>query len=120
MSYKEFSKLDAVEYAAGVDPKLDYMPDGFVAPVLVKVNGVTYRASCLTWYPLIDCSDAIELKQHETNQDVYPIFTEKGRSPIPTILNVIGYSYFERLPGYAGFISHQGYTDNEEIIIELQ
>ena len=35
-TYKEFTKLDAVEYAAGVDPKLDYLPDEFVAPVLVK------------------------------------------------------------------------------------
>ena len=79
-TYNEFTKLDAVEYAAGVDPKLDFMPDEFVAPVLVKINGGTYRASCLTWFPLIDCSDAIKLKQHETNQDVYPIFIEKGKA----------------------------------------
>ena len=103
-TYKEFTKLDAVEYAAGVDPKLDYMPDEFVAPVLVKVYGVTCTASCLTWYPLTDCSDAIKLKQHETNQDVYPIFIEKRRNPIPTILNPTGYNYLERLPSYAGFI----------------
>jgi hypothetical protein len=79
-TYNEFTQLDAVEYAAGVDPKLDFMPDEFVALVRVKVNGVTRRASCLTWYPLTDCSDAITLKQHETIQDVYPIFIEKGKA----------------------------------------
>ena len=67
-SYKQFTQLDPVEYAPGKDPKLDYMPDELVAPVLVKINGVSYRASCLIWFPLTDCSDAIKLKQYETNQ----------------------------------------------------
>jgi hypothetical protein len=114
-TYKEFTKLDSVEYATGVDPKLDYMPDEFVAPVLLKIDGVTYRASCLTWFPLTDCSDAIKLKQHETNQDVYPITIKKGKSPIATIQNATGYNYHERLPSCDGFILHQGYTDSEEI-----
>ena len=111
-SYKQFTQLDSVEYMEGVDPKLDYMPYEFVAPVLVKINGVSYRASCLIWFPLTDCSDAIKLKQYETNQPVYPIFIEKGHSPIPTIANATGYKYHQRLPSIDGFMLHQGYTDS--------
>ena len=39
---------------------------------------------------------------------------------MPTILNATGYSYLERLPGHAGFILHQGYTDSEVIIAKSQ
>ena len=111
-SYKQFTQLDPVEYTEGVDPKLDYMPDEFVALVLVKIDGVSYRASCLIWFPLTDCSDAIKSKQYETNQPVYPIFIEKGQSPIPTIVNATGLKYQQRLPSIGGFMLHQGYTDS--------
>ena len=36
-AYKECTKHDPVEYDKGTDPKLDYMPDEKVAPVIVKV-----------------------------------------------------------------------------------
>ena len=114
-SYKEFTQLDSIEYAAGVDPKNDYMPDEMVTPVLLKINGITYRASCLTWFPLTDCSDAIKLKQHETNQKVYPIFIKKGQSPIPKIMNATGHKYHQRLPSTEGFLLHQGYTDSAAV-----
>ena len=111
-SYKEFTLRDSVEYQKGVDPKLDYMPDEFVAPIILKINGVAHRASCLTLFALTDCSDAIKLKQYETNKNVYPIFIKKGQSPIPTIMNATGYKYHERLPSIKGFVMHQGYTDS--------
>ena len=111
-SYKQFTELDPVEYMVGIDPKVDYMPDEHVTPVIVKINGVSYRASCLIWFPLTDCSDAVKLKQYETNQPVYPIFIEEGQSPIPTIMNATGYKYQKRLPSTEGFITHQGYTDS--------
>ena len=97
-TYKELTQLDQVEYNEGVNPTLDYMPDEYVAPVLIKINGVTHRASVLTWFPLTDCADAIKLKQYETNQRTYPIFIEKGANPIPAIMNATGYKYHERLP----------------------
>ena len=111
-SYKQFTQLDPVEYAPGKDPKLDYMPYEMVTPVLVKINGVSYRASCLIWFPLTDCSDAIKLKQYETNQPVYPICIEKGQSPITTIMNAAGFKYLQRLPSNDGYMLHEGYTDS--------
>ena len=108
-TYKEFTELDSVEYAKGTDPMLDYMPDEYVTPVLVRINGVMYRASCLTWFPLTDCADAIKLKQYETKQKVFPIYIKQGQSPIPTIANATGYKYHQRLPSTKGFLLHQGY-----------
>ena len=52
--YKELTEIDPVDYYEGTDPEMEYMPDEYVAPVLVKVNGITHRASMLTWFPLTD------------------------------------------------------------------
>ena len=97
-TYKEFTDLDCVEYAEGKDPMLEHMPDEYVAPVLIRINGVIHRASCLTWFPLTDCADAIKLKQYQEKQEVYPIYIKQGESPIPTITNATGYRYHQRLP----------------------
>ena len=98
-TYKEFTKLDSVEYEEGTDPMLEYMPDEYVAPVLMRINGIICRASCLTWFPLTDCADAIRLRQYEQKRAVYPIYIERGESPISKIQNAAGYKYHERLPG---------------------
>jgi hypothetical protein len=97
-TYKEFTKLDSVEYEEGTDPMLDYMPDEYVAPVLMRIDGITYRASCLTWFPLTNCVDAIRLRQYEQKRAVYPIYVKAGQCPVVTITNATGYNYHERLP----------------------
>ena len=88
--YKEFAKLDPIEYYEGTDPEMEYMPDEYVAPVLVKINGVTYRASMLMWFPLTDVADAIKWKRHETNTSIYPIHIEKDKGPFTEAVNAIG------------------------------
>ena len=93
------------------------MPDEHVTPVLVKANGKTYRASYLTWFPLTDCSDAIKLKHHETNNQVYPILIKQGANPILTLMNATGFEYHDRLPSTDGFVLHQGYTDSLNVDI---
>jgi hypothetical protein len=98
-TYRELTKLDSVEFDEGTDPITDYMPNEYVAPVLLKINGIMYRASCLTWFPLTNCCDAIKLKQYEENQEVYPIYVKKGHCPVVTITNDTGYQYHQRLPG---------------------
>ena len=98
-TYKEFTKHDPVEYDEGTDPKLDYMPDEYIAPAIVKINGVSYRASVLTWFPLTDCADAIEIKEYITGkQTTYPVYIEKGKSPITTIINAVGVKGINMLP----------------------
>ena len=37
------------------------MPDEYVASVKIDINGVTHRATALTWFPLTGCADAISL-----------------------------------------------------------
>ena len=91
--YKDFTELDPIEYWEGVDPSMDYMPDECAAPVLVKVNGITYRASMLTWFPLTDFADAIKLKKHVTNKTTYPVYIEKRKCPMTTIMNAVGFNY---------------------------
>jgi hypothetical protein len=97
-TYKQFTKLDSVEYDEGKNPIIDYMPDEYVAPVLIVINDITYRASCLTWFPLTDCCDAIKLKQYEENQEVYPIYVKAGQCARSAITIATGCHYHERLP----------------------
>ena len=78
--YKAFTELDPVDYYEGTDPEMEYMPDEYAAPVLVKANGVTHRASMLTWFPLTDLADAIKWKQHVTNTTTYPIHIFKKQN----------------------------------------
>jgi len=96
--YKEFTELDPIEYDEGTNPNIDYMPDEYVAPVLIKVNGVTHRASNLTWYQLTDCADAIKWKQHATNIATYPIHIEKGKIPFNEVRKAIGAKFWNDLP----------------------
>ena len=96
--YKEFTEPDPIEYNEGTDPNMDYMPDEYVAPVLVKINGVTHRASALTWFPLTDCADATKWKQHVTNTTTYPIQIEKGKSPFIEVRKAIGAKFWNELP----------------------
>jgi hypothetical protein len=98
--YKELTELDPVEYYEGTDPEMEYMPDEYVAPVLVKVNGITHRASMLMWFPLTDVSDAIKWKHHVTNTTTYPIHIEKGKGPFTEAVNAIGAGskYWKSLP----------------------
>jgi hypothetical protein len=112
-TYKEFTKLDSINYYEGKDPNTDYMPNEYVAPVLMIINGVTHRTSCSPWFPLADCSDAIKLKQLELKQEVYPIYVKKCKCPMVTIMNHIGLNYIERLPENIGVIS---YPVDEEIL----
>ena len=74
--YKEFTELDPVDYYEGTDPEMEYMPDEYAAPVFVKANGITHRASMLTWFPLIGFADTTKWKQHVTNTTTYPIHIE--------------------------------------------
>ena len=96
--YNEFTELDPIEYDEGTNPNMDYMPDEYVAPVLVKINGITYRASVLMWFPLTDCADAIKWKQHVTNTTTYPIHIEKGKSPFNEVRKAIGAKFWNDLP----------------------
>ena len=41
--YKDFTEIDPVEYIVGVNPYMDYMPNEYVTPVLLKIKGNTYR-----------------------------------------------------------------------------
>ena len=97
-NYNEFTELDPVEYNEGINPNMDYMPDEYVAPVLVNINGITHRASALSWFPLTDCADAIKLKQHATNMTTYPVHIEKGKRPMVAVMNAIGVKYWDVLP----------------------
>ena len=96
--YKEFTELDPIEYYEGTDAVMEYMPDEYVAPVLVKINGVTHRGSALTWFPLTDFADAIKWKQHVTNKTTYPIHIEKHKYPIHEVRKAIGGKFWELLP----------------------
>ena len=101
-TYKEFTKHDPVEYDEGTDPKLNYMPDEYAAPVIVNINGVSYRASVLTWFPLTDCADAIEMKGYMLGkQTTYPVYIEKGKCPLTTITNAVGFKFKNMLPKIA-------------------
>ena len=78
---------------------LGYMPDEYIAPVIVTINGASYRASVLTWFPLTDCADAIEIKGYITGkQTTYPVYFEKGKSPMITIMNAVGVKNIDMLP----------------------
>ena len=110
--YKEFTELDPVEYNVGVNPYLDYMLDDYVTPVLLKINGNTYRASCLMWFPLTDAADGLKLKMHKTNEDVFPIFINKGLSPFPAIVNTC-LKYYDQLSATEAFEMHIGYVNSE-------
>ena len=111
-TYKEFTKRDSINYHEGIDPYNEYMPEEFVTPVLIRIDGVTYRTSCLPWFALTDRSDAIKLKQYERKQEVYPIYVKQGQCPMVTIINNTGLQYQDRLPAIEGFMFHLGYTDS--------
>ena len=96
--YKEFTELDPVDYYEGTDPKMEYMPDEYAAPVLVKVNGITHRASMLTGFPLTDFADTIKWKQHVTNTTTYPIHIEKYTIPFTEVRKAIDAKFWEALP----------------------
>ena len=96
--YKEFTELDPVDYYEGTDPEMEYMPDEYAAPVLVKVNGKTHRASMLTWFPLTGFADTIKWKQHVTNTTTYPIHIEKYEIPFTEVCNAIDTKFWEVLP----------------------
>ena len=94
-----FTKHGPVEYEEGTDPKLDYLPDEYIAPVIVKITGAPYRASVLTWFPLTDCADAIEMKGYMTSkQATYPVYIEKGKCPMKTMMNAVGVKIVDMLP----------------------
>ena len=95
---KEFTELDPVEYDEGTNPNMDYMPDEYVSPVLVKINGVKHRASVLTWFPLTDFADTIKWKHHVTNMTTYPIQIEKGKIPFIEARKAIDAKFWEVLP----------------------
>ena len=50
LKYKEFTKRDSINYFECIDPYTEYRPDEYVAPVLIRIDGVTYRTSCLPWF----------------------------------------------------------------------
>ena len=75
------------------------MPDEYIAPVIVNIHGASYRASVLTWFPLTDCADAIEMKGSMTSkQTTYPVYVEKGKCPMITIMNAVGVKIIDMLP----------------------
>ena len=94
---KEFTKRDPIEYDEGTNPNMDYMPDEYVAPVLVNINGVKHRASVLTWFPLTDFADTIKWKHHVTNMTTYPIHIEKGKIPFIEVRKAIDAKFWEVL-----------------------
>jgi hypothetical protein len=87
--YKELAELDPIEYSEGTDSNMDYMPDEYAAPVLIKLNGITHRASVLTWFALTDFADAIKWKDHVTKRTTYPIHIEKGKVPFHAVRDAI-------------------------------
>ena len=96
--YKESTELDPIEYYEGTDPEMEYMPDEYVAPVLIKTNGITHRASMLTWFPLTDCADAIKWKEHVTNTTTYPIHIEKYKTSFTEVRKAIDGKFWQVLP----------------------
>ena len=77
---------------------MDYMPDEYVAPVLVKINGITHRASALTWFPLTDFADTIKWQQHVTNTTTYPIHIEKYKIQFTEVRKAIDTKFWKVLP----------------------
>ena len=78
------------------------MPDEYVAPVMVNINGIRHRASVLTWFPMTDCADAIDLRGYMTGkQTTYPVYIEKGKCPIMTITNAVGVKFNNMIPQIA-------------------
>ena len=96
--YKELTELDPIEYNEGTDPNMDYMPNEYVAPVLIKINGVTHKASVLTWHALTDCADAIKWKEHVAKITTYPIHLEKGKVPFYEVCKAIGRNFWGASP----------------------
>ena len=74
------------------------MPDEYVSPVLVKINGVKHRASVLTWFPLTDFADTIKWKHHVTNMTTYPIHIERNKIPFIEVRKAIDAKCWEVLP----------------------
>ena len=88
IKYGLFTSLKPDEFPLGVNPELDYMPEDDVSPVvIISTNGVKYRVDDLLWFPLVEISDAVMLKQGKTGQKVFPqkIFIDE------TIINEEGY-----------------------------
>ena len=56
------------------------MPDEYVAPVMVNINGIRHRASVLTWFPMTDCADAIDLRGYMTGKQHIQYTLKKGNA----------------------------------------
>ena len=96
--YKDFTEYDDKEYPPGKNSENDYMPDEYVSPVILKIDGEKYKTPMMTWYPLTGCSDAIRIKHHITNNSTYPIHIKSGKQAIVQIMNAIGIKYIDNLP----------------------
>ena len=48
---------------------------------------------------MTDCADAIEIKEYITGkQTTYPVYIEKGKNPMSTIINAVGVKSIDMLP----------------------
>ena len=56
MKHKQFTEANLVKFPVGEQPQMDYMPDEYVTPVMVKIDGVTHRASLTTWHTVSNTS----------------------------------------------------------------
>lgn len=106
--YSIFTDNNPDEFPLGTNPSLDYMPNDYVSPVIiVDTNGNKYRTKDLYWFPLIDVSDGIILKQSITGKKIFPqkVFIDedviKNGNPsnkwIPTLLNLVGYDTLKNM-----------------------
>ena len=104
--FKHFTEYDDKEYPTtpcGDRCQDYYMPDEYVSPVILKIDGENYKTPMMTWYPLTDCSDAIRIKHHITNNSTYPIHIKSGKQAIAQIMNAIGIKYINNLPKTLGY-----------------
>ncbi len=109
IKYQILTLLNPLEYPEGKNPQLDYMPDEFVSPVvIIDINGNKFRTKDLFWFPLIDISDGILIKQARTKKKIFPqkiFIDEDGKNEngmmankwISILFNLVGHDILEKL-----------------------
>ena len=106
IKYSTFTLINPVEFPLGKDKLNDYMPDEYISPVvIIDTNGIKYRTNYVFWFPLVDISDSIMIKQVITGKKVFPkkifideteLYNGKYKNKwMATLLNLVGTDRFQ-------------------------